>query len=133
QWVLNYTQSKQLDLLRNLGFQSPSWEDLSYVLIGILVLLALAGAAWSWWDRRVHDPWLRLLTRARKRLEGAGLALGQAVPPRQIATLVTARFGEDGRPLADWLLRLEALRYARRPQEDLRALRREFQALSWPA
>ena len=35
QWVLNYTQSKQLQLLRNLGFSSPSWEDLSYVLIAI--------------------------------------------------------------------------------------------------
>jgi transglutaminase-like putative cysteine protease len=133
QWVLNYTQSRQLDLLRNLGFQSPSWEDLSYVLIAILVLLSLAGAAWSWWDRRVHDPWLRLLARARKRLAAAGLEAGHAAPPRQIATLVTARFGEDGRPLADWFLRLEAQRYAPRPQADLRALRREFQEIPWPA
>lgn len=133
QWILNYTQSKQLDLLKNLGFQSPSWEDLSYVLIAIIVVLALAGAAWSWWDRRVHDPWLRLLSRARKRLGAAGLELGHAAPPRQIATLVTARFGEDGRRLADWFLRLEALRYARHPQSDLRALRREFQELPWPA
>ena len=37
QWVLNYTQSKQLDLLKNLGFESPSWEDLSYVLLALLV------------------------------------------------------------------------------------------------
>ncbi|TWO73231.1 DUF3488 domain-containing protein [Caenimonas sedimenti] len=133
QWILNYTQSKQLDLLKNLGFKSPSWEDLSYVLIAIIVALALVGAAWSWWDRRVHDPWLRLLSRARKRLNAAGLELGSAAPPRQIATLVTARFGEDGRRLADWFLRLEAQRYARRPEADLRALRREFQQLPWPA
>src|SRR6185369_16346769 len=40
QWVLNYTQSKQLDMLKDLGFESPSWEDLSYVLIAIVVLVA---------------------------------------------------------------------------------------------
>ncbi|MDB5915706.1 MAG: putative rane protein, partial [Ramlibacter sp.] len=95
QWVLNYTQSRQLNLLRNLGFQSPSWEDLSHLLIGIVVLVALAGAAWSWWDRLQHDPWLRLLARARKRLQLAGLDTGAATPPREIAARVTTRFGQD--------------------------------------
>ncbi|RYZ07885.1 MAG: DUF3488 domain-containing protein [Comamonadaceae bacterium] len=27
QWVLNYTQSRQMDLLKALGFDSPSWQD----------------------------------------------------------------------------------------------------------
>lgn len=132
QWVLNYTQSKQLNLLRNLGFVSPSWEDLSYVLLAILVALALLGAAWSWWDRLQHDPWLRLLGRARKRLRSAGLEVGPTTPPRQIATLVTAKFGPNARGLAEWLLKLEALRYARSSTGSLQALRREFQQLSWP-
>lgn len=132
QWVLNYTQSKQLNLLRNLGFVSPSWEDLSYVLLAIIVALALVGAAWSWWDRLQHDPWLRLLGRARKRLRSAGLEVGPTMPPRQIATLVTAKFGPNARGLADWLLKLEALRYARSRTGSLHALRREFQQLSWP-
>lgn len=133
QWVLNYTQSKQLDLLKNLGFESPSWEDLSYVLLAIIVLLALAGAAWSWWDRMQHDPWLRLLGRARRKLRGAGLELGPTVPPRRIAQLVTERYGESGRALADWLLKLETQRYARAPAAALPALRREFQELAWPS
>jgi transglutaminase-like putative cysteine protease len=133
QWILNYTQSKQLDLLKNLGFQSPSWEDLSYVLISIVVLLASAGAVWSWWDRLQHDPWLRLLGRARKRLLAAGLPVGAATPPRELAKLVTTRFGPDARGLADWLLKLEAVRYARSSPDSLKALRREFQQLSWPS
>jgi transglutaminase-like putative cysteine protease len=133
QWILNYTQSKQLDLLKNLGFHSPSWEDLSYVLISIVVLLASAGAVWSWWDRLQHDPWLRLLGRARKRLLAAGLAVGAATPPRELAKLVTTRFGPDARGLADWLLKLEAVRYARSSPDSLKALRREFQQLSWPS
>jgi transglutaminase-like putative cysteine protease len=132
QWILNYTQSRQLNLLRSLGFESPGWEDLTRVLIGIVVLVATLGAAWSWWDRLQHDPWLRLLAHARKRLRQAGLELEASAPPRQIATLVTTRFGQDARGLADWLLKLEAQRYARPSGASLAALRREFQHLSWP-
>jgi len=132
QWVLNYTQSKQLNLLKNLGFQSPGWEDLSVVLLALIVGLALAGAAWSWWDRLEHDPWLRLLGRARHRLRSCGLDLPNSAPPRQIATLVTARFGTEGRDLAEWLLKLEAQRYARTSGESLARLRRELIEMTWP-
>jgi protein-glutamine gamma-glutamyltransferase len=132
QWVLNYTQSKQLDLLKNLGFESPSWEDLSYVLLGLIVVVALCGAAWILWERRQHDPWLRLLARTRKRLADAGMDLPAAAPPRQIATLVTGRFGERARALADWLLELEKQRYAPAPGASLAALQRDFKHLAWP-
>jgi protein-glutamine gamma-glutamyltransferase len=132
QWVLNYTQSKQLDMLKGLGFESPSWEDLSYVLLALIVGVALAGAGWTLWERRQHDPWLRLLARVRRRLQAAGVSLPETAPPRQMATAVTARFGEQGRRLADWLLKLEMQRYARTQAESLAALRREFNNLAWP-
>ena len=132
QWILNYTQSRQLNLLRNLGFQSPGWEDLARVLLAVVVLAAAAAALWGWWDRLQHDPWLRLLSRARKRLRQQGLEVGPAAPPREIANLVTTRYGQDARGLADWLLKLEAQRYARVPGASLAALRREFRQLSWP-
>jgi transglutaminase-like putative cysteine protease len=132
QWVLNYTQSRQLNLLRQLGFTSPQWEDLARVLIVLVVAAALLGSLWSWWDRLQHDPWLRLLGRARKRLHRAGLETGSAAPPRQIANLVTTKFGEDARGLAQWLLKLEAQRYAPTRASSLAALRREFDQLSWP-
>jgi transglutaminase-like putative cysteine protease len=133
QWVLNYTQSKQLDLLKNLGFDSPSWEDLSYVLLAIIVGVALVGAAWAWWERSQHDPWLRLLGRVRRRLNKAGLEVPRTAPPRQIATLVTARFGQDARGLAQWLLELEAHRYSRASRSSLATLRRQLRHIPWPA
>jgi protein-glutamine gamma-glutamyltransferase len=132
QWVLNYTQSKQLDMLKNLGFTTPSWEDLSYVLLALVVALALTGAAWTLWERRQHDPWLRLLMRVRKRLGHAGIELPATTPPRRIATVVTQRFGEPGRAVADWLLKLESQRYARHPGVSLASLQREFKQLAWP-
>ena len=133
QWVLNYTQSKQLNLLKNLGFRSPSWEDLSFVLLGLVVFVALCGAAWTMWERRQHDPWLRLLARTRERLLKAGLDLPAATPPRQIAALVTGHFGDRAQALADWLLKLEKQRYARSSDASLAALQREFKHLAWPS
>jgi transglutaminase-like putative cysteine protease len=138
QWVLNYTEGRQLDLLKNLGFESPSWEDLSYVLIAIIVAAALLGAGWTLWDRAQHDPWVRLLARARKRLDKAGIPSTPASSPRQLAQEVLARYGQQpggtAQALADWLLRLEQQRYAAgKTAPQLYALREEFSRLSWPA
>ena len=132
QWVLNYTQSRQLDLLKNIGFEAPSLQDLATVLLWILIAASLAGAGWTLWERTRHDPWLRLLGRARHRLEKAGLALPEAAPPRQIATQAVAHFGAAGQPVHDWLLRLEAQRYAKTPEAGLPALRAEFRKMAWP-
>lgn len=143
QWVLNYTQGKQLDMLKNIGFESPSWEDLSYVLIAIIVAAALLGAGWTFWDRAQHDPWMRLLARARRRLDKAGIPSTPATSPRQLAREVLARYGPQqggtGAALADWLLRLEQQRYAAaavgagQTPPQLRTLKEEFSQLAWPA
>ena len=132
QWILNYTQSRQLDLLRRLGFEAASWEDLSRLLLAMVVALALAGAAWAWWERLQHDPWLRLLGVARQRLRERGVETGNTAPPRAIAQMVTTRFGADGAALSQWLLRLEAQRYARQSGTSLAALRRELRTIAWP-
>ena len=124
QWVLNYSQSKQLDLLKNIGFESPEWEDLGKVLAALLVVTSLGAAAWAQWERRQHDPWLRLLDLARRKLAKTGIAVPASAAPRQIAALV------PGQPaLQSWLLQLEALRYAPHSPGSLAALRRAFKTL----
>ena len=132
QWVLNYTQSRQMDLLKALGFESPSWQDLTTVMGALIVTAALGGMGWSLWERSQHDPWLRLLARTRQRLARAGLPLPDTLPPRAMAAQVQARFGPRAQAVADWLLRLEQLRYAREPAQELRQLRGEFRQLPWP-
>jgi transglutaminase-like putative cysteine protease len=133
QWVLNYTQSRQLDLLRALGFNAPDWQDLAMALAGLLVLASLAGAGWALWDRRQHDPWLRLLQQARARLQAAGLDLPAHAPPRRMREALR----QSGDPirteaLQDWLLQMESQRYAADPALSLAALRRRFRHLPWP-
>jgi transglutaminase-like putative cysteine protease len=136
QWVLNYTQGRQLDLLKNIGFESPSWEDLSYVLIAIVVAASGGGAVWAWWERTQHDPWLRLLDRARRRLGRAGLASHAASSPRQLAQQVLAQRGSDGQDIHDWLMQLEAQRYAHASGTGagitLAALKKQYAGLRWP-
>jgi protein-glutamine gamma-glutamyltransferase len=135
QWVLNYSQTRQLDLLKRLGFESPSWEDLGKVLAMIVSLVALVGAAFTFWERHHQDPWLRQLARARKALAQAGLSSDSATPPRSLAQNALARFGEAARPLHDWLLQLEMLRY--RPQaaqaQSLATLKAAFPTLKLSA
>ncbi len=132
QWVLNYTQSKQLDLLKNMGFKSPSWEDLSYVLLGLIVGVSLCGALWTLWERSRHDPWLRLLQRAQRRLQQAGAVVPASAPPRQTAAVAQAKFGDAAQGVVDWLLQLEAHRYARHPKASLAKLQQDYQQLAWP-
>ena len=137
QSVLNYTQGKQLNLLKNLGFASPSWEDLIYLLIGIVVLSSLGGAAWTLWERTRRDPWLRLLARAGARLQKAGVQMAPNSPPRRLAEQLRAQLGPAhpaAQRIGEWLLRLEALRYAppAAQHEHLTTLQREFKRLHWP-
>ena len=133
QWVLNYTQSQQLDLLKALGIGSPDAQDLARVLGALAAAAALAGVGWNLWERRRQDPWLRLLDRARRRLARAGLPLPGHLPPRAMAQQVRDRFGESAEPAAGWLLRMDQARYARHSDATLARLRRELRGLRWPA
>ena len=134
--MLNYSQSKQLNLLRNIGFESPSWEDLATVLIGLIVAVSLAGAAWTLWEKQRQDPWLRLLHQATQRLRKAGLEVTGNTPPRHMVALMRQHLGADDHTLAalsGWLLRMEAWRYAPGSvPAQLGTLQREFRHLPWP-
>ncbi|HEY1391989.1 MAG TPA: DUF3488 and DUF4129 domain-containing transglutaminase family protein, partial [Methylibium sp.] len=118
-WVLNYSHGRQLDLLKNLGFDSPNWQDLSLLLIGLLAGLALLGALWAWWDQRRMDPWLRAYGQVQRALAAAGLEAPAHLPPRSLAQRLMSQ-RPDGAEIAGGLRELDTLRYgpqARDPHE----------------
>jgi protein-glutamine gamma-glutamyltransferase len=127
QWVLNYSRGQQLDVLKQIGFSSPTWEDLALLLVAALSGLALAGAVWAWLDRHRVDPWVRQLERIKRALRALGVVAAAHEPPRTLAARVRERLGSAGEPLAALLDALEAQRYSRaatkRPD---RALTRDF-------
>jgi len=113
QWVLNYSRGQQIDVLKSLGVDSPSWEDLALLLIAALSSLALAVAAWAWWDRHRIDPWVRQMERLRAALRRLGLDSATHEAPRALAARVRSRYGADGDALAALLDVLERQRYSR--------------------
>ncbi len=116
-WVLNYGRGQQLDLLKGLGFEVPSWQDLASLLMGALCAAALLGAAWAWWDRRRQDPWQRLQQRVQKRLARLGVVVLPHHPPRERAARVRAALGARGEAAAAELERLDLLRYGGGPAQ----------------
>lgn len=133
QKILNYTEATQLNILKNLGFSSPSWADLSYVLIAIIVAVSLLGIAWTTWDKRQHDPWLRLLLSVRARLAKTGLASPANISPRELALFALNHFGQSAKPLAAWLIQLEEIRYRQHLRStDMASLRDDLKNIVWP-
>ena len=137
QWVLNYTQSRQFDLLRQLGLQATDWTDLLRALVAVVVGAAALGALWTLWERQQADPWLRLLEQARRRLRRAGMPVANHSTPRQLAQLLPTHLTPPNRAaLQRWLMALETQRYAAAPAPDRQALatlEREFRRLPWPS
>ena len=131
QWVLNYSQAKQMDLLRNLGFSAPDWQDLSTVLIGLIVAASLTGAGWNWWNRLRRDPWLQALETARQQIKAIGLPVAPGCTPRALALLLQT--DPRANPLAvQWLLQLEALRYGKTDAAGaLRTARLQLRTMRW--
>jgi transglutaminase-like putative cysteine protease len=113
QWVLNYSRGQQMDLLKRLGVQTPSWESLAWLLTTLLSGLALAGAAWAWWDRARIDPWKRQRDSLGRGLALLGIPLAGHDAPRALAGRIRARLGEPGENLARMMDRLDADRYGR--------------------
>lgn len=115
QWVLNYSRGQQFDLLRELGFETPGWEDLAKLLIGLLCTAALAGAGWAWWDRHHQDPWQRLQKQVLRRLQALGVAVAPHHAPRERAAQVRDALGPAGEDLARLLDELDRQRYGGNP------------------
>ncbi|MEW6705868.1 MAG: DUF3488 and transglutaminase-like domain-containing protein [Pseudomonadota bacterium] len=113
QWVLGYSSQQQFQLLQRLGVQAPSWTDLGLLIASLASGAALVGAGWAWWDRHRQDPWQRLLSRVRRRLQRLGLPAQGHEAPRSLAAAVRTRFGPPGEPLSRQLEALDLQRYGR--------------------
>jgi transglutaminase-like putative cysteine protease len=113
QWVLSYSRGQQFDLLKNLGFRSPSWEDLSILLISVLSAIALGGALWAWWDRHRIDPWVRQMDSIRGALRSLRIVASAHDAPRTLAERVRQQLGDAGEALVQMLHTIDGHRYSR--------------------
>lgn len=131
-WVTNYGSSQQLELLRQFGFETPSQDQLAYVLAALLGLAALVGALWARWRQPPDQVWRRLHRLLLRKLAACGLPSGAHQSPRALAQALGQAFGDAAQPMCNWLLRLEQARYqAGASTGALSALEREFKRLAW--
>jgi transglutaminase-like putative cysteine protease len=111
QWVLNYAQGHQVELMRKLGSAAPDWRDLAWALLALGIAATLCVGGWALWDRYREDPWRRLHRRVQRQLAGLGVQVLPHEAPRRRAAAVRQRLGAGGEGLARALEELEALRY----------------------
>ncbi|MBP6900499.1 MAG: DUF3488 domain-containing transglutaminase family protein [Burkholderiaceae bacterium] len=131
QWIMGWSRSQQMGLLKGLGFDLPDWTQLLRLLVGALSTLALAAAGWAWWDRHRQDPWQRLQQRLVAALQRAGLAARPHHGPRTLAGLLARLQPQPAAAeLTQALLELERLRYAPAAGAGVRTLRAPPKALS---
>ncbi|SHF53345.1 Transglutaminase-like superfamily protein [Lampropedia hyalina DSM 16112] len=140
QWVLNYNQEEQENLLARLGLPRLNWSQILIIAVTLASLSALLYLASPWLLRRRHqDHWLRLLEQTRHRLAQSGLTLPPQLPPRSMAEATVQFFGHTGTPVAQWLQQMDRFRYATQPaspaasRQQLKQLTRQWKQLSWPA
>ncbi|MGM9480758.1 transglutaminaseTgpA domain-containing protein [Roseateles sp. NT4] len=112
QLVLNYSRDNQFDLLKKMGFERADWTGLGQVLAGVILVLAVAGAAWIRWSSRPHDAWSRQRARIAAQLARAGVAIPAHESPAAWARALRLQHGQKAEPAAQWLEKLERSRYA---------------------
>jgi transglutaminase-like putative cysteine protease len=133
-WVLNYSRSNQNNLLRNLRLEHWKVTDIAVWLCAIALTVLLGFGVQRWRVQRMADPWLRLMGQARQQLLQAGITHASHLGPRGLAQAAQAQWGDESRPLQQWLLQMEQSRYAPHSAQtpSLAALRRSYRALIWP-
>jgi transglutaminase-like putative cysteine protease len=115
QWVLDYSASRQRNLLEKLGFGSPDWRKLAMLLMGAMAL-GVAAVSWILLRRRERqDPVAQVYQRFCQSLARQGLPREKHEGPAAWRTRLLSEERADPEKLraySEFLQLLETLRYA---------------------
>lgn len=115
-WVMGYGPQVQRDLMRRLGFETPSWSSMVAALsAGVGIVLIVAGL---WISRRSNreDILVRLYRRALRKLARAGLTKSPSEGPRAFQRRLEREAPEIARRLKPVTEMYIALRYGEDPR-----------------
>jgi hypothetical protein len=127
-WFTGYNQGAQMNLLKRLGIDDPSWKDLVQLLDAVLLMLLLIGVfVYAWRGSGQQDSWLNLLQSIRDKALQQGVAISENATPSEIAARYTPRTAA----MTQWLIDFESVRYASPTAQktDLATLKRQFKKI----
>jgi protein-glutamine gamma-glutamyltransferase len=136
EWVLGYNRNAQFDLLKKMGVGTPDSNDLGRLLMGVISVAAVFGAAAAWWDSHRRTPGQRRTRRlesALRALQPHGVKVAVHESPGVVAASLRRRFGAPAQDLARRLDAMERLRYgpaAETQAPDWRGARSAARALA---
>ncbi|HET8871752.1 MAG TPA: DUF3488 and transglutaminase-like domain-containing protein, partial [Aquabacterium sp.] len=81
-WVLEYSRGRQLELLRQWGWQSPDWVALIRLCAATMATVSAAGIVWLWFTRprTPVNPWKKVHTKVHRALLSIGLDAPEFCP-----------------------------------------------------
>jgi protein-glutamine gamma-glutamyltransferase len=129
QQVLSYTQTQQLRLLENLGFEAPDWQSLVQVLGVVLSGAALLGVVIARSQQPRPDLWVALLRRARAHLREQGVPIPLQATPRQMRECIAQAWPDRHSDWHEWLLAMEKCRYSPAEGSGVATLARQYARL----
>ena len=127
-WFAGYNQTAQMNLLKRLGIDDPSWKDLVQILDAVLLMLLLIGVViYAWRGSGKQDQWLILVEAIRVKALRQGVSFPENATPREIALALPHRTPH----ITQWLMELESARYASPAAQktDLATLKRQFKKI----
>jgi transglutaminase-like putative cysteine protease len=131
QWVLGYTPERQVRLLSRVGVSSPSWKNLTAMLVagaGIVLLLLTAMTLLQLRRARL-DPVQRAYRAFCRKLARAGLVRGRSEGPLDFAKRAGGARPQAAGAVQEITRLYLALRYGGAPPAGARELRSRVRAL----
>lgn len=141
--VLNYSQNQQFNFLKKLGFSQPNWQDLSFVVSGLILITLIGFTIFHYWQGKQHDPWLKMFEKSKRFTQLAGLsssAESSQTTPRALALLWQQRYKNQAQPeiksIIEFLMALEQQRYgvasSTSNKTAIKKLQGQLKKIKWP-
>jgi protein-glutamine gamma-glutamyltransferase len=131
QWVINFNQDKQKDILSSLGFKNPDWQTMAQWMVGLGIGVTALGATVMVARLRPkrRDPLARLMDQLDARLAKAGLARAPAEGLENYSQRLRNLKPAIWERLDPLLRRLALVRYREPTESEIATLWHDIKAL----
>ena len=113
EWVLEFDSEKQMELMKKLGFKSPDWRALVYLLVGgvLVSVLFMSFVFWRQSKNIISEPMQKLYVKFLQQLESDGLTLNLSEGPNDLSARASEFFPAKSKEIQDFINTYISARY----------------------